>query len=393
MRRFWLVIVILVIGGYGYWALNKPLPSLKPVSVVDTLPVPPSDVLTWPSYGEAAVGAEGYGLLASNGEQKPLPVASTAKIMAALAVLQKKPLKPGEQGPTFTIGDADIDFYNQYVAKLGSVVPVNYGEQLSEYQALQALLIPSGNNIAESLANWVFGSVTNYTDYANAYAKQLGLKNTHFADASGFSPATVSTAADLVTLATKAMQDPVFAQIVSQAQADVPVAGTVYNVNSQLGQAGINGIKTGNTDQAGGVYLASATYNLTGGHSVTVITAIVGASDLDTAMHDSLPLLDSARNNFAESTVIKKGQAVGYYNTPWGTSANIVATTDLEAFGWKGTKVHPDVVFRTLHTPTSKGQSVGTVSIKGRDGKTFSTPAILQQPLTPPSWQWRLLHP
>jgi D-alanyl-D-alanine carboxypeptidase (penicillin-binding protein 5/6) len=44
---------------------------------------------------------------------------------------------------------------------------VQLGEELSEYQALQALLLPSANNIAETLARWAFGSIDAYNAYAN----------------------------------------------------------------------------------------------------------------------------------------------------------------------------------------------------------------------------------
>ena len=390
MRRFFVVLLlmVLVFGSYGTWALTKPLPVLKPHSVIGVLPAESPPVLTWPNYGSSAVGAVGYGLLASHGKQQPVPIASVAKVMAALAVLQKKPLQPGQQGPTLILGDQDVAFYNNYVAEEGSVVPVNYGEEISEYQALQALLLPSANNIAQSLATWAFGSEQNYLGYANAQAVKLGMKSTHFADASGFLPATTSTASDLVLLGETALKNPVLAQIVSQPQADIPVAGTVFNVNAQLGQDGINGIKTGNTEQAGGVYLVSATYAIAR-HQVTVITAIVGAPTLDDAMHDTLPLLASAQKGFEETTVVKAGEIVGYYNTPWQTSANVVATREFKAFGWKGAIPSPRVTMHTLQVPASRGQTVGSINLPGSAPSAIT----LQQSIAEPTWQWRLLHP
>jgi D-alanyl-D-alanine carboxypeptidase (penicillin-binding protein 5/6) len=390
MRRFliFLLILLLLLGGYSAWALGRPLPQLQPHNVATTLPAAQTPALMWPDYGGAAVGAVGYGLLASHGSQKAVPTASVAKVMIALAVLQKKPLKPGEQGPVLTIGDQDITFYNKYVAGHGSVVPVNYGEQLSEYQALQALLLPSGNNIAESLAYWAFGSMDSYLSYANGNAKKLGMQHTHFADASGYHPQTVSTPDDLVRLGEAALKNPVLARIVSQSSADIPVAGTVQNVNDQLGVQGINGIKTGNTDEAGGVYLASATYTISG-HSVTVVTAVTGAPDLDSAMTDTLPLLASARNGFGDTAPVHAGDVAAYYNTPWHTSANVVVNKTLAAFGWKGAAIHPAVRLQPLNPPASYGQTVGSLTIPGAGTTNLS----LQQPLAPPSWQWRWLHP
>lgn len=388
-----ILVLVLIGGGYSFWALNKPLPLLQPVNILPTLPAEQVNPITWPGNTQAAVGATGYGVLATNGEQKPVPTASVAKVLAALAVLQKRPLKPGEQGPTFTVGDQDINFYYQYVAAEGSVVAVNSGEEISEYQALQAMLLPSANNIAKSLVTWVFGSEQNYVTYANAYAKKLGCKQTNITDASGFSPSTVSTASDLVLVGEAALQNPVLAQIVSQTDADIPVAGTVHNVNELLGQNGINGIKTGNTDQAGGVFLASGTYTAAGNHRVTIVSAVVGAPSLRSAMDSSLPLLASSQTNFVETKVIRQQQIVGYYNTPWHTSTNAAAAFDLTAFGWKGALGKPTLSMEKVRVPAKESQTIGTLTLTDATGHTTSTQVTLQQPVPTPSWQWRLLHP
>ncbi|HSW36835.1 MAG TPA: hypothetical protein VLG37_00510 [Candidatus Saccharimonadales bacterium] len=396
MRRIWylLAIVSLLVGGYSAWALRRPLPLLQPASVLATLPKPTINPLAWPAYGQAAIGGLGYGVLASNGGEQPKPTASVAKVMAALAVLRKKPLKLGEQGSSLTLSSQDIAFYHGYVAKEGSVVAVNYGEQISEYQALQATLIASANNMAASLVTWAFGSEQAYLDYANSLAAELGLKNTHIADPSGFEPSTVSTATDLVKLGQAALQNPVLAQIVSQVQAEIPVAGTIHSTNLMLGNSGISGIKTGNTDEAGGVYLAAGTYSLAGQHPVTVITAIMGAPSLGKAMNDSLPLLASAQANFTERSLVKAGQIVGYYNTPWGTSAHIIADDKLTDFGWKGTLPRLKLSLQPQRAPARSGQIVGSISLETAEKDNPQKISVsLEQPLTPPDWQWRLLHP
>lgn len=392
MRRFlsFLVVLVLLFGGYGTWSLTKALPALTPVSTLDAELSPAGVQLPWPTYGEAAVGAVGYGNLASYGNQKPLPTASVAKVMTAVSVLKKKPLQLGQTGPTLTITEKDAAYYRSYVSQGGSVAPVNVGERITEYQALQALLLPSANNMAKTLADWAFGSEQAYTSFANSYAKELGMTNSNFADASGFSSSTVSTASDLVRLGSVALSNKVFAQIVSQPSATIPVAGTIRNVNNLLGQNGVNGIKTGNTDEAGGVFLGSGTYTI-GSHKVTVITAIMGAKNLRTALTDTVPLLTSAQTNFAEQTVVKKGDIVGYYNTPWGTSAHAIAEGDLTNFGWKGTAPKLTLSLTPQKAPAPAGQVAGTISLTTANGVQKVT-VTLQQPLEEPTWQWRLWH-
>lgn len=260
-----------------------------------------SDNLPWPSYGQAAVGAVGYNT-ATYGKQKPAPTASVAKVMTALAILKKKPLTLGEQGPVITITQHDKDLYDYYKARDGSLAAVQVGEQITEYEALQALLLPSSNNMADTLAIWAFGSVDAYSDYANELARSLGMTQSDFADASGFSPETVSTAEDLIKLGQKAMQNPVIAQIVGQKSAIIPVAGTIHNTNALLDTPGINGLKTGNTDEAGGVFMGARIANLPSGETVQIISVVMGAPDVETALADSKPLLATAAWNFGDIT-------------------------------------------------------------------------------------------
>jgi len=69
-------------------------------------------------------------------------------------------------------------------------------EQLTELQALQALLLPSANNIAAVLARWDGGSAGRFVARMNATARSLGMTHTRYTDPSGYDDATVSTAAD-----------------------------------------------------------------------------------------------------------------------------------------------------------------------------------------------------
>ncbi len=266
--------------------------------IVDRLDVPAQvPKFDWPTYGQAAFGAHDYGVLATSGQQKPFPMASVAKTVTALAILKQKPLTRGEQGPILTLTNADVAIYNRYVAQNGSVALVESGEQITEYQALQAIMLPSANNMAETLANWAFGSQADYVAYANNLVKSYGMTNTHIVDASGFSPGTTSTAQDLVLLGTRAMANPILAEIVAQTQATLPVAGLVRNVNYQLGENGVIGIKTGNTAEAGGCYLMAATRTFDAKHTLTLIVAVMGAPNLATAMRDSLAVLATSYQN------------------------------------------------------------------------------------------------
>jgi D-alanyl-D-alanine carboxypeptidase (penicillin-binding protein 5/6) len=156
-----------------------------------------------------------------------------------------------------------------------SVVPVAAGEQLTERQALQALLLPSANNIAAVLARWDAGSVDRFVARMNATARSLGMTRTRYTDPSGYDDATVSTAADQVRVVDRAMGLPVFASIVATPSATLPVAGTVHNTNTLLGQNGFVGVKTGSTDAAGGCFAFRA-IRWIGGKRTTITGVVLG---------------------------------------------------------------------------------------------------------------------
>jgi len=255
-----LVLISLVIT--SSWLYMRPLPTIKATTLTPALASSNKSTIAWPSYGQAAIGVQEYGILERSGHIQPVPTASVAKIMAVLCVLKQKPLESGKQGPMITLTADDVALYDKFVEQGGSVVPVNEGQELSEYQILQAVLLPSANNLADTMVIWAFGSMEAYLQYANNYAKEIGMTQSTFADASGFSEQTVSTAQDLVLMGIKTMQQPVIAEIVSQKEANLPIAGNVKNVNFLLGQNEIIGIKTGNTDAAGGCYLFAAKHSL-----------------------------------------------------------------------------------------------------------------------------------
>lgn len=380
--------ILITTAGYTVWVYQQPLPLLTPTQI--RLDVPIQQVaLPWPAYGQAAIGTLDSGLLKSTANQRPMPMASVAKTMVAIATLRKYPLQKGQQGSIFTITADDIEAYQNYYALNGSVLPVVEGEQLTQYQALQALLIPSANNIADLLAVWAFGSMQGYLQYANDLAQKLGMKQTRFDDASGFSAQTVSTADDLIILGQEALQNSVIAEIANQRQATLPVAGKVMNVNTLLGQRQITGIKTGNTDEAGGCYLFSANYLFAGGQNITLIGAVMGAPSLGAAMRDSLPLIDATVQGFGDIPVAKATQKVGSYSLPWAGTATATVQKDLSVFGWKETAFIPFVELQSITAPKDKQSVVGSVGVNTAAGK-ITVPVVLDTAIVPPNWRWRL---
>jgi D-alanyl-D-alanine carboxypeptidase (penicillin-binding protein 5/6) len=227
----------------------------------------------WPATGQAAYLRAGEPRIHASPGQRSAAIASVAKVMTAYLVLRDHPLAPGQDGPLITLTDGDVLDTARRRMQEESIVPVAVGERLTERAALQALLLPSANNIAAVLARWDAGTEDRFVARMNATARSLGMTRTRYTDPSGFDEATVSTAADQVRIVDRAMRLPVFASIVSTRTATLPVAGTVHNTDTLLGHDGFVGVKTGSDDAAAGCFAFRAIRWIDGRR--TTITGVV----------------------------------------------------------------------------------------------------------------------
>ncbi len=253
----------------------------------------------WPAGGQAAF-VLGSDRSAASPHQQPVAIASLAKVMTAYLTLKRYPLRSADDGFTITITAAQAQAELDDAAQNQSGVAVRPGEELTERQLLEALLIPSGNNIARLLAVQVAGSETDFVADMNAKARALRMHHTLYTDPSGFDPSTVSTAADQLRVFERAMRFRVFRQITAMASVTLPVAGTLTNYNplTAEGYAG----KTGSDAAAGGC-LAFFTRVTVGGRRVTAVGVVLGqgqGSDtselLAAAGHAAEQLVESARS-------------------------------------------------------------------------------------------------
>ncbi len=377
----------------GYLAFNyfiRPIPAVAATGSVATSTTTSgtAPTLPWPSSGSAAVGVSSLGFIASSGNEKPVPAASVAKVMTAFVVLNDKPLKKSEQGPTIVITDADVQEYQADNAAKQSVVEVRAGEQLTELQALQALLIPSGNNIAFTLANWDAGSAAAFVAEMNKLAKKLGMNHTRFADAAGVSDQTVSTPTDLLTLGMTAMKLDVLAQIVATTDVKLPVAGTVYNVDYALGEAGLIGIKTGSGFGANFLFAASVTV---GGFTITIYGCVMGLPTLDAAFASAKALIYAMQTQLHIVRVLSKYVAVGSYELPWGGRSDLLSTTNVDLVEWPGMILRQTVraPALTIKDPIPRGTNAGVLNMVLGD-YNLDVPLTTSDAIYPPGRFWRL---
>jgi D-alanyl-D-alanine carboxypeptidase (penicillin-binding protein 5/6) len=192
-------------------------------------------------------------VLAGKNENLRFSPASAAKIMTAIIALESYPLD--EVLTVSGIGVVE-----------GSKMNLIEGEKISILNLLYGLMLPSGNDAAFVLGQNFKGGVENFVRRMNEKTKDLKMRNTRFYDPAGYDDRNYTTALDLARLASFAVQNPNFRKVVGTKNIDVTdetgeVVHPLSNLNEMLGQNGVTGIKTGYTDEAGGVLVTSVNHN------------------------------------------------------------------------------------------------------------------------------------
>jgi serine-type D-Ala-D-Ala carboxypeptidase (penicillin-binding protein 5/6) len=321
----------------------------------------PVTPLPWPSGGEAAVTIPSLGFSAESAAETPVPVASMTKVMTAYLVLHDHPLSVGEDGPSLTMTAADASDFVNTVDQGGASVQVNAGEPLTELQLLEGLLVHSADNLADTLAIWDAGSIQAFVAKMNATAAALGMPATHFVDASGLNPASVSTPSDLLRVASLAMAEPTFRAIVSMSSVTLPVAGLLHSYTPFVGTNGVIGVKSGFTSQAGGCDILAIEPTV-GGQQLLVLAAVTGEKTgavLAEAGLQALHVATVAASSLVAVPLAPGGAAVGRAQEP-GNSVPVVVEGDPVIVALPGQVIDERVVVTHRPRPgAARGTTVG----------------------------------
>ncbi|SDZ05715.1 D-alanyl-D-alanine carboxypeptidase family protein [Herbiconiux ginsengi] len=394
-----LVVIVALLGTYLPVALLAPVPAATAVipdaPAVSSTPV----TLTTPGTGASAIAiAAGGGevtALGTSGPADPLPIASIAKSVTALVVLDAKPIPEGGDGPEITITDADAAILQATIAVGGSWASVYPGQVLSERQVIEIMMLESANNYSVTLTDWAFGSTAAYLAAATSWLADHGLTDTSVVDTSGLDPGSRSSTRDLLAIASMVVADPVLGTIVGTASDQVPQLGEIENTNTLIGTSGIDGVKTGTTDEAGFCLLFSAEVAV-GEQTVQLVGVVLGATGEDELHAAVLALLQSAQSGFQTLPLVSAGDVLGSYTTPWGATADIVAGGSLSETVWSQADVAREAEAQTLSSGAS-GTEVGTAryTVTGTTlgGSELTVPLTLSGELDGPDAWWRLTHP
>ncbi|MGW4430652.1 D-alanyl-D-alanine carboxypeptidase [Streptomyces tendae] len=388
--KIWTPLVVLLLIVFGVVQAMRPLPATSlDLTAQDSFTFDGGKPeIPWPSSGQAALDVQGIGTFGSSGDQKPVPIASVAKVMTAYVILRDHPLKSGAEGPKIKIDQAAED---QSQAGQESTVNVFEGDSISQREALESILIASANNVARLLARWDAGSEKAFVEKMNAAAKDLGMTNTTYTDPSGLNNTTVSTAVDQVKLAKEAMKQPAFREVAAMMSYDDYKGVNHSNWNHLVGHNDVVGIKTGTTTSALGNLVFAAKKEV-GGETRTIVGAVVrqpaGGADntiLGAALDSSDKLIRAAQDTLKSSTILKKGTVVGYVDDGLGGRTPVVATKDVKAVGWAGLTVKLTFTADEVPHTAQAGTRVGTLTVgDGGTSGAVKVPVALRDDLVEP---------
>jgi len=196
-------------------------------------------------------------LASSDNRDDKIEPASTTKIMTLLVALEK-----GNMSDEVTISA-------NAASVAGSSCNLKQGAKIKMQNLLTAMMMASGNDAATAVAEHIGGSVDSFVALMNDKAAELGMTNTHFVTPHGLHDENhYTTLNDMQKLASAAMKNQAFMDIVDRSSFVLPENGVEYrNTNmllrndSEYKYAYANGMKTGWTDEAGVCLVASASHD------------------------------------------------------------------------------------------------------------------------------------
>lgn len=393
-------LVIIGLGLYGPATLLGPLPRVTATIVTpsdepDTAALPVLPVAGGSAVVAVDVEPDSAELitspLATAGAGEALPMASAAKLITALVVLEAKPIEVGAPGPEIPITAVDYKDYIDYSNADARTVTVFPGEMWTQREALQALLLGSSNNHADLLARWAFGSIDAYLAAASAWVSANGMDNTNVADATGLQDATAGTAADLARLAARAGTDPVITELLANPASALNNRRGVENTTEYLPEEGIRGISRSYTDAAGVCFLFTATLG-TAEAPFTIAGAFLREPDYDTLSADVRALMASARAGITDKPILEEGDEYVRFSAPWGDTASGKVRVSKTRIAWHAVAAGEPTVTVDEFATGRAGATIGRVSVDVPGGPV-STPLVLDEPISDPGPGWRLLNP
>ena len=224
-------------------------------------------------------------------ENKRTAMASTTKIMTAIIVVEKSNL------------DDIVTISSRAAGTGGSRLGLKKDDKISMMDLLYGLMMKSGNDAAVAIAEHIAGSVDGFAVLMNEKARELNLKDTHFVTPHGLdNPDHYTTAYELAQIADYALKNEVIAKVVSTKFYTININGypkDLSNTNELLGNVeGVNGVKTGFTNNAGRCLVTSVSRS-----GFNIITVVIQADTKKDRTRDSIKLIEYIYENYIQVNI------------------------------------------------------------------------------------------
>lgn len=325
-------------------------------------------------------GASGKVLVENNGDQR-LPPASLTKLMTAyIATLEIRKGKIGEQD---LVTVSEHAWRTGGAASGGSTMFLPINSQVTVDDLLHGIIIQSGNDASIALAEYIAGSEDAFADMMNETAERLGMKNTHFMNATGLPhPEHYSSAHDMAILARAIInEDQEHYAIYSQKEF---FWNNIKQGNRNLllwRDSTVDGLKTGHTEEAGFCLVASAVRD-----GARMITSVFGTDSEKTRAAETQKLLTYGFRFFETQTFYKAGQELAQAQVWKGTTRQVKAglAQDLSLTLPKGQvkQLKASMVLEPqLVAPLKQGDVIGKVEVKLGEEVVHSADLIALEPV------------
>jgi D-alanyl-D-alanine carboxypeptidase (penicillin-binding protein 5/6) len=324
--------------------------------------------------GDAAIviDAKTGDVLYAKHAERPHAIASTTKLMTALLARERAGLSDIFTAPAYHAGAAET--------KLG----LKKGERLTVKDLLEAMMLPSDNDAAATIAANVADSRSAFVKLMNQRAEQLGLDNTHYSTPIGLDdPGNYSTPHDLANLARVLIKDKAIDKIVDSTKATLESGAhprVVVNRNRLVGAYPfVKGIKTGHTLDAGYCLVGYAVKG-----DVRVISVVLGTPSENARDSDSLALMKYGLAQFRHARVVDKKKVVAQTGVKYfpDDRIDVVPAQSLSLTIRRGERVSKRVVSeKQLEGPLPPGHRVGTLTVTYRSKVVRTIPLVTAEPV------------
>jgi len=338
-----------------------------------------------PSVDDAAAaivvdGGDGAVMLQKDPDKRHA-IASTTKLMTALLTLERARPSQVFTAPPYRAQPAE------------SKIDLRKGERMRVADLLEALLLESANDAAETLAEGIAGSRAGFVDLMNRRAAELRLAHTSYANPIGLDePDNYSTARDLSSLAVRLLRRPRFARIVDMPEAVLESGShrrVVDNRNDLVRRYSfVDGVKTGHTIDAGYVLVGAAR----GRSGASVVSVVLGEPSEAARDSDTLALLRWGLGRFRRSRVLDPDRVVARSDVKYRDErAELVPRTPLVLTVRRGERVSRRVrAPEELEGPLDARERVGSVTVL-LDGKPVRRVALVTAAKVPGAGPLRVL--